>query len=298
MKHLTRLLILFLFILLYSVPVFSAPDPDNQGQMTVETFLASLDFQQGQINLKDNLVTLSLPDAFRYLSPEDAEKVLVDAWGNPPGNKTLGMIVPAETGLFSDKSWAVIISYEEDGHVSDEDAESINYDELLSQMQHASKKANKDRVDNGYEPIEIVGWAEKPFYDKQTHKLYWAKELKFGEADTNTLNYNIRILGRKGVLLLNIVSGMPQFQVINAQIPSLLAMTEFNAGSRYSDFNPSIDKIAAYGIAALVAGKVATKIGLLAKFGGILLALKKLWIIIVVAVATFFKKLFGKKTAK
>jgi uncharacterized membrane-anchored protein len=293
MKLLKCFFAVFLLVLFHAMPASS--EPDNQGEMNIETFLASLNFQQGKIVLENDLVTLNLPDSFRYLSPDDTEKVLVDAWGNPPGNKTLGMIVPAETSLFGEEGWAVILGYEKEGYVSDEDAESINYDELLIQMREASKADNKARIAEGYEPVELVGWAEKPFYDKDSHKLYWAKELNFGDSEINTLNYNIRILGRKGVLLLNVVSEMPQFQAINSQVPALLSMTEFNPGNRYSDFNPGVDKIAAYGIGALVAGKVAAKVGLLAKLGGILLVLKKLWIAIAIAIGAFFKKIFGKK---
>jgi len=293
MKLLKCFFAVFLLVLFHAMPASS--EPENQGEMNIETFLASLNFQQGKIALENNLVTLNLPDSFRYLSPDDTEKVLVDGWGNPPGNKTLGMIVPTDKSLFSEEGWAVILSYVEEGYVSDEDAEKINYNELLTQMREASKADNKARLEEGYEPVELVGWAEKPFYDKDSHKLYWAKELKFGDSEINTLNYNIRILGRKGVLLLNVVSEMPQFQAINSQVPALLSMTEFNPGNRYADFNPGVDKIAAYGIGALIAGKVAAKVGLLAKLGGILLAMKKLLIAIAIAIGAFFKKIFGKK---
>lgn len=290
MKQLNYLFVVFLIISASIMPAFA--ESDDQAGMTIEDFLATLNFQQGEIVLETDLVTLNLPENFSYLSPEDTESVLVDAWGNPPGNETLGMIVPNDLSLFDDKGWAVIISYEEDGYVSDEDAEKINYDDLLEQMREDSKAANEARMEQGYEPIDFVGWAEAPYYDQESHKLYWAKELKFGESEINTLNFNIRILGRKGVLLLNIVSGMDQFEVIDTQIPDLLAMTEFNPGNKYSDFNPEVDKIAAYGIGALIAGKVASKVGLLAKMGAILVGLKKLWIFIIAGIGAFIRKIF------
>jgi len=293
MRHPRLFLPLFLFFLFCAMP--ASAELDDPVGSSIEAFLASLNFQAGEIALEDDLVTLNLSDSFRYLSPDDTEKVLVDAWGNPPGNQTLGMIVPADTDILSDHGWAVIISYEEDGYVSDENAEEINYDDLLVQMKEESIENNKVRVEAGYEPMEFVGWAAPPLYDKESKKLYWAKELQFGDSEINTLNYNIRILGRKGVLVLNVVAGMPQFQEIDYEVPTLLAMTEFNPGSRYSDFNPDIDSVAAYGVGALIAGKVASKVGLLAKFGGVLLVLKKLWIAIALAIGAFAKKLFKKK---
>ena len=75
-----------------------------------------------------------------YLSPTDAEKVLVDVWGNPPGQNTLGMIIPANITPFENSSWGVTIQYEEDGYVSDDDADDINYEELLTKMQEDLKK--------------------------------------------------------------------------------------------------------------------------------------------------------------
>lgn len=123
-------------------------------------------------------------------------------WGNPPSpEKPLGMIVPADFDPFSDQTWCVVIRYQEDGYVKDDDAEKINYTKLLKEMQEGVREASAQRVKEGYPPIELVGWAAAPRYDQQTHKFYWAKELKFGDGkEGNTLNYNLRVLGRSGIL--------------------------------------------------------------------------------------------------
>ena len=267
-------------------------------QMTAEEFLASLDFQQGTIHLPGDVATLNLPQGYFYLSPQDTESVLVAAWGNPPGNETLGMIVTGPDAVLVEDSWAVVIGYDEDGHVSDEDADSIDYDALLAEMQAGSRETNAARVEAGYEPIELLGWAAPPRYDTGAKKLYWAKELRFGDIPINTLNYNVRVLGRKGVLVLNLVATMPQLEEIEAAIPSVLAMTNFNPGYRYSDFDPSVDEVAAYGIAALVAGKVASKAGLFAKLGVLLLALKKLWIFLAIGAVALAGRLFKRGRSK
>ncbi|MCW8899100.1 MAG: DUF2167 domain-containing protein [Gammaproteobacteria bacterium] len=255
----------------------------------------SLDRKQGDVTLPNNVATLKVPETFYYLNPKDAEKILVEAWGNPPGagQNTLGMLFPNGTTPFDNGSWGVTIEYEEDGYVSDENADEINYDDLLSQMKDDTSAASKQRVKQGYQPIELVGWAEKPFYDASSHKLHWAKEIKFGDNPVNTLNYNIRVLGRKGVLVLNFIAGMEQKAVIDSNIKTVLALAEFNQGSRYEDFNPDMDKVAAYGIGALVAGKVIAKTGFLV---AALLFLKKFGIIILIVVGAFLKKLFGRKT--
>lgn len=251
----------------------------------------SLNRQHGKINLPNGVATLNIGEKFYYLNPDDADKVLIQVWKNPPGQKTLGMLFPEGSTPFDQNAWAVTIEYDEDGYVSDADADKIKYDELLSEMQDSVREESKARVKQGYEAIDLVGWAAKPFYDKPTHKLHWAKEIKFGNDSINTLNYNIRVLGRKGVLVLNFISGMDQLKVIEAKLPDVLAAAEFNTGFKYDEFDPSLDKVAAYGLGALVAGKLIAKTGAIA---AILIALKKFWIILAVGIAAFFKKLFGR----
>lgn len=256
----------------------------------------SLDRQQGKVSLPNGVAELTVPDSFYYLSPADAEKILVQVWGNPPGAgiDTLGMIFPSGTAPFDQDSWGVTIEYEEDGYVSDEDADEIDYDKLLSQMKQESAESSRQRVQQGYESVELIGWASRPFYDKNSHKLYWAKEIKFGEQEINTLNYNIRVLGRGGVLVLNFIAGMDQKQLIDSQLDTVLSLAEFNQGSRYEDFDPSIDKVAAYGIGALVAGKVVAKTGLLA---AALIFLKKFGVLAVVGIGALLGKVFRRSKA-
>jgi len=283
-------------LLLGSVSSIQAAAPDgSQTQMTAEEFIASLKFQSGKIDLPNGVATLDLPPSFRYLNPEDSNRVLMDAWGNPPGATTLGMIFPANESPLSQTGWGIVITYDEDGHVSDEDADAIKYDDLLKDMQSSMVAANEERKKQGYDPISLVGWAETPSYDKANHKLYWAKELAFGDKQQHTLNYNIRVLGRQGVLVLNAVAGMGQIATIKAEMPGVLAATNFKAGNGYADFNSGTDKVAAYGIAALVAGGAAAKMGLFAKLLALLIAFKKLFIIGLIALGVGIKKLLGMR---
>ncbi|MBC6906347.1 DUF2167 domain-containing protein [Saccharophagus sp. K07] len=273
----------------------AAMTEDDQFLLWAMNLWSSLKRQTGEIKLPEAGATLHVPEGFYYLNAEDAEKVLVEVWGNPPGQDTLGMLMPADVTPFEAESWAVTIEYEQDGYVSDDDADSLDYQELLKQMKADTAEASKERVKAGYEPIELVGWASPPFYDKATHKLHWAKELKFGDMGENTLNYNIRVLGRKGVLVLNFIAGMEQKAVIDQNLDAVLAMAEFDQGSRYADFNPDLDKVAAYGLGALVAGKVLAKTGFLALA---LVFLKKFGVYILIGLGILGRKLIFKGKAK
>jgi len=274
-----------------------ADDPPTAGQRleTLQALASTLHFQQGDISLKNGLATLTLPANFRYLSPDDADTVLHKLWGNPQVPKTLGLIVPSELSVLNPEAWAVVITYAEDGYVKDSDAGKINYAKLLQEMQEGTREASKAREKQGYTSVELVGWAAPPHYDQETHKMYWAKEIRFGGAPANTLNYNIRVLGRGGVLVLNAVAPMASLPAIEEQVPALVRMADFNSGKRYADFNGSTDKVAAYGLAALVAGGIAAKAGLFKLLWVGLLAFKKLIVIGFIAVAGFVKRLFGRK---
>jgi uncharacterized membrane-anchored protein len=278
-----------------ALPARAADPAASTPQMTAQQFLASLTFREGKIKLPGDIATLDLPASFRYLDPADTAKLLTDGWGNPPGTQSLGMIVPADVNPLSDAGWGVVVTYDKDGHVKDDDADKINYTDLLKDMQDGMADNNKARKEQGYPAMALVGWAEQPSYDKGQHKLYWAKELHTEGHNDNGLNYNIRVLGREGVLVLNAVAGMEQIAQVKQEMKKVTAFTEFTPGNRYTDFNASTDKVAEYGIAALVAGGVAAKLGFFGKIFALLLAFKKFLLIGVAAVGSWVYKLLGRK---
>jgi len=254
-----------------------------QAQQLVE----DLDYQQGVVALGDIGVELRVPQNFYFLSASHARKTIVDIWGNPPvsAEKVLGMILPA-TKTPVDDTWGAVITFDEDGYVSDEDAAKIDYSELLQQMQEATRLASEERVKQGFSTLRLVGWASPPFYDKTAKKLHWAKELEFGGDVRHTLNYDVRALGRKGVLKINFVAGVDQLMEIKDVIPAVMSMPEFTQGFRYEDYMPGADKVAAYGIGGLIAGKALTKLGF---FAVALAFLKKGWILVVLALGGVWK---------
>jgi len=261
--------------------------------------LASLKPQSGAVVLPGSLAALNLGEAFRYLTPADSQRLIEEGWGNPPGSGegTLGMITPAAVNPLAEEGWGVIITYSADGHVADDDASSIDYAELLKEMQESTVANNEERAKAGYETITLVGWAEQPRYEAASRKIYWAKDLVFGDNPDHTLNYYIRVLGREGVLELNAVAGMSQLAQVRESMKQVVGFADFTEGNRYADFNPSTDKAAAYGLAALVAGGVAAKTGLFAKLLALLVAMKKFVIIAVVALGGVAYKLFRRKPA-
>ena len=275
-----------------------AADAPKGPEVTPEEFEAKLGYQTGAIHLPDGLATIQLPESFRFIGPEGSRRLLVKAWGNPSAaaDKVLGMLIPAGTSPLTPQGWGIVITFEGDGYVNDSDAAGIDYAKMLKEMQAGTLAANEERKKAGFEPITLVGWAEPPSYDAAAHKLYWAKELAFGDNPEHTLNYDIRILGRRGVLVLNAVSGIDQIESIRGEVRNLLPAIEFNQGHRYRDYLPGKDKAAAYGIVGLIAGATAAKAGFFKLLWVGILAFKKLILVGIVALGAFFKRLFGRKS--
>jgi uncharacterized membrane-anchored protein len=250
--------------LLLTIVTFSQ-ETDNQTQ--IDSIEKSFHYEHGTINLKNGVAKIKIPNGFKYLNPEQAEKVLVDLWGNPKSdNITLGLILPENLGVMSRNGYVFNIQYDEIGFVKDDDADDIDYDDLLTQLKKDTEEENKIRTKEGYEQIAIIGWAAKPFYDKDRKILHWAKEIKFGNSSVNTLNYNVRVLGRKGVLILNAIATKAELPLVQKDINKVLNIVEFNEGYQYKDFDSSVDEVAAWTIGGLVAGKVLAKVGLFAVF--------------------------------
>jgi uncharacterized membrane-anchored protein len=271
MKH---LILTNLFLLMGTSLIFAQKEQaDFEAEMKrmIDSISTSYKYQTGQVTLSDGLATLNVPAGFRYLDPTQSKQVLEDLWGNPPGQASLGMLFPENLGPLDSASFAFNISYEEMGYVKDSDADEIDYKELMENIKKESIEENKAREKEGYEPINIIGWASQPFYDKDKKVLHWAKEFQVGEAPENTLNYEVRVLGRKGVLSMNAIGMVSQLEAVKGAISPIVSAVAYTEGNRYSDFSKSSgDKVAAWTIGGLVAGKVLAKAGffaILLKFG-------------------------------
>jgi uncharacterized membrane-anchored protein len=257
--------------------------------------LDSLHYTGGSVVLPQAQAHLEVKPGFRFLAHDDARKVLEQYWGNPPDDSVLGLLVPDDSQLGMDHSWAVVVTYSDEGYVSDEEAAKMDFDAMLEQMQQDTLDANDERKQAGYGTVELVGWAQPPRYDAASKRIHWAKELAFDGEQGHTVNYDIRVLGRSGFLSLNAVADAADLPRVRAGMEQVLPMAQFDAGQRYADYQPGRDKLAAYGIAALVGGGLAAKAGLFAKLGAMLLAAKKLVALVVVGLVSLFGRLFGRK---
>jgi len=269
---------------------------DEKKALEISQIVKSLTYHSGWTKIADNSIEIKPTRGFKWLSANDSDLLLHKLWNNPSDKNILCVLVPDGFQPFDDHAWAITLSYADEGYISDQDASKIDYTDLMKLMKKSVLDSNPDRKKNGYPPIELVGWATSPYYDKNTHKLFWAKEIKFGDQTSNTLNYNFRVLGRKGVLVMNAIADMGDFNLVKESTPEVLSMADFTEGNRYTDYNKDIDKTAEYGIAGLIAGAALVKTGLLKGIWMAILASYKLIIALCVAIAAFLKKIWNKIT--
>lgn len=283
--------LLFLLFSSISITKMFAQQPDTL-RAYYDKIEKTFSYESGKITLPEGDGTLNVPKGFKFLNAEQTQNVLSNLWGNPEDKTILGSLVPDGKGVTHSDSWMFVISYQGDGYVKDDDADDIDYTDLLKTMKEDVATENTERTKAGYPEVQLIGWASTPFYDKNLKVLHWAKELQFGADKNHTLNYDLRVLGRKGMYNISAVAGIDQLAEVKTSIPGIIKSVEFNDGNKYLDFDADTDTVAAWTIGGLVAGKVLAKVGffaILAKFG------KFIVIGIVAAFAAIKKFLFGDK---
>lgn len=236
--------------------------------------------------------TLKLPAGYIYLNGDDAA-ALMTYWGNPGPHRMLGLVMSD-----SEKDgWAISLKFRDEGYVKDEDAKSWDADELFKSVKEGTEASNEERRKLGGGELHVIDWVQKPQYDATTHRLAWgmrAEAVQGGKRD-ESVNYKTYVLGREGFIEMNLMTDPKTLPAARPRADELLASTSFASGKRYEDFSESTDKVAQYGLAALVAGGVAKKLGLLATLG---LLFAKFWKIGLVGLALFgggLAKLFRRK---
>jgi uncharacterized membrane-anchored protein len=295
-----RLALILATTCLAALPAFAQDsDESSQDQGPNPWQIASKAMQIGPktIALRDQ-ATLQLPQGYGFVPTREAAQ-LMEAMGNSENEHFIGLIMPPHAGEDDAEDWMVSVDYDPAGYIKDEDAKNWNADELLQNLKDGTEAANENRVRLGIPALEVTRWIEPPAYDAATQRLVWSVEGrdKGATADAdNTVNYNTYLLGREGYVSLDLITSTSKIESQKAVARNLLAAVSFNDGKRYADYDASSDKVAAYGLAALVGGVAAKKLGLLALGAAFFAKFFKLIAIAVVAGGAAIRKFFVRKT--
>lgn len=239
---------------------------------------------------------LKLPEEYLFVG-EDSVGRFYELTQNIPSGKEVGVLIAPH-------DWMLFFDYDDIGYVKDDEKDQLNASKLLARLQESQEAANESRKERGWDQMKFVGWATPPHYDEKSRNLKWALNLSSSRDNFNEvwINENIRILGRGGVMNVTLVSDVPNFKTAEAEADQLLASRfGYLPGERYSEFKAG-DKVAKYGLTALVLGggaAAAAKLGLLAKLG---VFLGKFWklvvgaaIVVFVGIKKFITKIIGAR---
>jgi uncharacterized membrane-anchored protein len=248
----------------------------------------------GKITLVDQ-ATLDLPADSIFVPLQPATR-LMRAYGNTVDSQFAGIIMPAS----DQEGWFITVDFNRDGYVKDDDAKNWNADDLLQSIKDGTAASNEDRVARGFPAMEIAGWIEKPAYDSSTHRLVWsikAHDAGATDSDDSNVNYNTYALGRDGYFSLDLITSQGQIEKDKVHAKTTLAALNYNDGKRYEQYIAGTDPLAAYGIAALIGGVAAKKLGLFALAGVFLVKFAKIIGIAAIAAFAGIARLFSRSKA-
>jgi uncharacterized membrane-anchored protein len=267
--------------------------PEQQrAAATWQAALAAMKHGPDSVALRDQ-ARLNLPEGFGFV-PKAEGTAVMEMMGNRVDDRFIGLVFPLE----EDSDFFVTLDFEDAGYIKDDEAAEWDADGLLQNLKDGTEAANEERERRGIDPIKVTRWVEPPHYDKTTHQLVWSAEavLKNGVDPDPTINYNTYVLGREGFVSADLITTASTVEADRRVAAPVLAAVSFNDGKRYEDFNSSTDKIAAYGLTALIGGLAAKKLGLFAVLAAFAVKFAKVIVVGVVAFGAAARRfLFGSK---
>lgn len=220
---------------------------------------------------------IEVPQGFVFLDAKDTQRFQELAHNISDGREYL--LAPDDLG------WYVLFEFSATGYIKDN--EKIDANSILENIKRRSVIANKERRRRGWGTMTVTGWRFPPRYNRTTKRLEWAVLAQDDATHEPVVNYNTRILGRTGVMSVTLVAVPQGLDQDVRQLKAILGGFQYEAGERYSEFKPG-DKVAKYGLAALITGgaaAVATKTGF---FKWLAAAAIGLWKFILAGIAAFF----------
>ncbi|CUJ08716.1 DUF2167 domain-containing protein [Achromobacter xylosoxidans] len=251
--------------------------------------------QEGPADVKlGDQAVVHLPESMFFVPRIQADRLMA-AYGNGKDPSLLGVVMPKS----DDDDWVITVNFDKAGYIKDDDAKNWNVSELLDSLRDGTEESNVERKKRGFPELVMDGWVEAPKYDSSTQRLVWSVAVKHkGETanDNPTVNYNTYALGRDGYITLDLITQKNLVPKDKTAVLTLLDNLKYVEGKRYADFNSSTDKVAEYGLAALVAGVAAKKLGLFAVIAAFLAKFAKVGILAAAALGGgLWKRFRGKK---
>jgi len=250
-------------------------------EKTLEQKLSELNWlAPGSVGKLDDKAEFKVADGYTFLGSADTDKFLKINGNLPRGNSYTVASVNA--------NWFGILDFVADGYVKDD--EKIDADELLSALKEGNIQANEERRKQGYPALTLEGWFFPPRYDTVNKRLEWGTKLRSEQDQSLIVNVSTKILGRSGYTSAILVTEPATMDQDLLDFKAALKNFDYVSGEKYSEWKEG-DKVAAYGLGALVLGGAAAAA---TSKGGI----KVVWVAILAGIAALWagiKRFFGRK---
>ncbi len=275
-------LVVAVFVLLAAAPA------GTQQEQQRSSPLDAIPWEDGPtVGQLGDIAEIKVPQGFRFTGAAGAKQFL-EMTENPTSGSELGILIPPNRD--NESFWFMVFEFNDVGYVKDDEKNKLDGDAILTSIQEGTAAANEERKRRGWTPFYVLGWAKPPYYDQSTNNLTWAIRGSGSETGggEETINYSVRVLGRRGTMNIDLVLSAGQLERVRPYFDLLLKDFSFSKGNKYAEFRAG-DKIAAYGLTALVAGGAGAalvKSGLLQKFW-------KVIALAFIALATQLKRIFN-----
>mgnify|MGYP001166889229 CR=1 FL=1 len=220
------------------------------------------------------------------LTGEDARQMMY--WINGVQYNIDVFVQDLEFGGYTD------YTFDKSGYVKLDDWKDIDPDKFLKELKSGTEEGNKLREEKGFNTITNIVWLREPTLNKEKNTVSYATNVSFSDGH-DSINAALLILGRYGYAESTVVATYENFELYgDMMLNSVISNYSFVQEKKYSNFTTG-DKVAAAGIAGLLAGSLGIKAFKAGGFAALLILMKKFWFVLlfpIIFVWGFIKRLF------
>ena len=223
--------------------IFNEEPADKQVDDQFQIYNQTFPRLRGEVELLNGDAKISVPEGFYFLDADQTSKLMEELTGFPAESDVLGMMMADGTDPLDSKGWRLMVRFDDIGRV-EADTGDINADATLQEFRSQADRTSLGNASGRGAPIELLGWAAAPELDTDSMSFSWGVDLVDFTRNLDLVDYRVNMLGREGVLKLELVASGFDRDAIHAFGAQMDKLASFNKGARYQDFSADVDKVA------------------------------------------------------
>jgi uncharacterized membrane-anchored protein len=164
---------------------------------TLSPRFGTLELHRGPQALPNGIVSLNLPPDYYALLGADAQWVMQYLWGNLPDPDLAALTFQTGTTPL-DGSWGASVYWVDQGHISDIEADMMDFDAILNSYKDNDVEFNRQRTAQGMATLTTLGLSGVQGDDKLSHALRFSLLLRQEAYDQDVLSANVWVLAGHG----------------------------------------------------------------------------------------------------